>query len=58
MENPKIVLSLKLNDINLILESLGKMPFGDVVTLITEIREQGEEQLKQLQKSIDSNIDL
>ena len=49
MENPEIELSLTLNEINMILASLGKHPFDDVVALVSKIREQGEARIKELQ---------
>ena len=49
MENPEITIELTLTEINMILASLGKHPFDDVVALVGKIRMQGEEQLKTLQ---------
>ena len=49
MENPEITVELTLNEINMILASLGKHPFDEVVALVSKIREQGEARIKELQ---------
>jgi len=51
MENPEIKIDLTLTEINMILASLGKHPFEDVVALVGKIKIQGEEQLKVLQEA-------
>lgn len=48
MENVDIKLDLKLEEVNMILDTLGKHPFAVVVELIGRIRMQGEEQLNAL----------
>ena len=49
MENPEITIELTLNEINMILASLGKHPFDEISQLIGKIRSQGEEQISALQ---------
>jgi len=49
MENPEITVELTLNEINMILASLGKHPFDEVVALVGKIRSQGEAQIQALQ---------
>jgi len=49
MENPEITVELTLNEINMILASLGKHPFDEVVALVGKIRSQGEGQIQALQ---------
>lgn len=51
MENPEITLELTLNEINMILASLGKHPFDEVVALVSKIRTLGEAQIKALQEA-------
>lgn len=51
MENAQITLELTLNEVNMILATLGKHPFNDVVALIGKIRMQGEDQIKATQES-------
>lgn len=51
MENPDLTINLTLAEINMILASLGKHPFDDVVALVGKIRLQGESQIKDLQVS-------
>jgi hypothetical protein len=51
MENSDLTIELTLNEINMILASLGKHPFEDVVALVSKIREQGEVQIKALQEA-------
>lgn len=51
MENPDLTIELTLNEINMILASLGKHPFDEVVALVSKIREQGEVQIKALQEA-------
>lgn len=54
MENVNITLELKLEDVNRILASLGKHPFDEIVELISKIKTQGEEQLKDLQEAAEA----
>ena len=51
MENPDLTIELTLTEINMILASLGKHPFDEVVALMSKIREQGEVQIKALQEA-------
>jgi hypothetical protein len=46
MENVSINLELSLEEVNMILDTLGKHPFAVVVELIGKVRTQGEEQLE------------
>lgn len=57
MENPEIKLELTLNEINMILASLGKHPFDEVVALLSKIRGQGEEQIQAI-KDATAEADL
>lgn len=45
--NPTLTLELNLNEVNFILNSLGKEQFSAVSGLIAKIREQGIKQLNQ-----------
>ena len=54
MENPEIKLELTLNEINMILASLGKHPFDEISQLIGKIRSQGEEQISALQAAAET----
>ena len=47
MEN--ITLELNINEINMILATLGKHPFDEVVALVGNIRSQAESQLQLMQ---------
>ena len=49
MENPELTVELTLNEINMILASLGKHPFDEISQLIGKIRSQGEAQIQALQ---------
>jgi hypothetical protein len=44
---PQLTLQLDLNEVNVVLTSLGKEPFNNVAALIGKIREQGIVQLKE-----------
>jgi hypothetical protein len=46
MENPELKLDLNLNEINMILATLGKHPFDEVNDLVGKIKTQGESQLQ------------
>jgi len=49
MNEPKITLSdLSVNDVNLIMAGLGKLPMESVVELWMRLKQQGEAQLKPL----------
>lgn len=54
MENPEITVELTLNEINMILASLGKHPFDEISQLIGKIRSQGEEQISALQAAAET----
>lgn len=41
----EIVLSLTINEVNVILRSLGKHPFDEIAALIGKIKQQGDQQL-------------
>ena len=45
MENKEITLTLTVNDANLILAALGKLPFEAVADLVGKIKEQGQAQI-------------
>ena len=45
-----IKLELTIEEVNIILRTLGKHPFDEVVTLIGKIREQGQPQAEALAK--------
>lgn len=38
-------IELEVNEVNLVLKSLGKLPFDESAALITKIKTQGEKQL-------------
>jgi len=46
-----VMLNLELNvgEVNMILASLGKHPFDEVVALVSKIKQQGEAQIQELQ---------
>lgn len=48
MENENLNLELTVSEINVILRSLGKHPFDEVVALIQKIKDQGESQLAEM----------
>lgn len=54
MENPDLTIELTLNEINMILASLGKHPFDEISQLIGKIRSQGEEQISALQAAAET----
>ena len=45
MTNKEITLTLNLNDANLILAALGKLPFEAVADLIDKVKQQGQAQI-------------
>lgn len=45
-----IKLELSVEEVNIILRSLGKHPFEEVVLLISKIKQQGEPQFAEMQK--------
>ena len=49
---PIIKLELNINEVNVILRSLGKHPFEEIAQLINKIKEQGEAQIAELQKQM------
>lgn len=48
MEHENLHLELTVGEINVILRSLGKHPFDEVVALIQKIKAQGEAQLAEI----------
>ena len=44
-----IKLELEVNEVNLVLRSLGKHPFDEIASLIGKIKQQGEAQLAEQQ---------
>lgn len=50
LNNDEITINLVLNvnEVNVILRSLGKHPFDEISLLINKIKDQGEYQLKEL----------
>jgi len=46
-----IKLDLEVNEVNLILRSLGKHPFDEIASLISKIKQQGEAQLAEQEKA-------
>ena len=46
-----IKLELEVNEVNLILRSLGKHPFDEIAALIGKIKQQGEAQLAEQEKA-------
>lgn len=53
MENQDVAIKIDLtvNEVNVILRSLGKHPFEEIAALIQKIKTQGEAQLAELQPS-------
>lgn len=49
-----IKLELTVDEVNVILRSLSKHPFDEVVTLINKIKEQGEPQVVELAKQAEA----
>ena len=49
-----IKLELSVDEVNVILRSLGKHPFEEVVMLIQKIKQQGEPQVAELQKQTEA----
>jgi len=51
MESQDVVVKLELNvnEVNVILRSLGKHPFEEIAVLIQKIKSQGDSQLAELQ---------
>jgi len=47
-------LRLEVAEINTILRALGRQPFDDVVTLISKIKKQGDDQVAQQAKVIET----
>ena len=47
MQDKEITLTLTLNDANLILAALGKLPFEAVADLVAKIKAQGQAQIEQ-----------
>ena len=49
----KITLSLSINEMNLILEGLGQMPYARVFSLVENLQKQAAEELREDQAGID-----
>ena len=49
----KITLSLSINEMNLILEGLGQMPYARVFSLVENLQKQAAEELREDQAVID-----
>lgn len=45
MENQKVSVTLTVAEWNIVMSSLGKMPFEQVVSVVNQIKEQAEPQL-------------
>lgn len=45
MENQKVSVTLTVSEWNIVMGSLGKMPFEQVVSVVNQIKEQAEPQL-------------
>lgn len=46
-----IKLELEVQEVNLVLRSLGKHPFDEIAALISKIKQQGEAQLAEQEKA-------
>jgi len=46
-----IKLELEVQEVNLVLRSLGKHPFDEIASLIAKIKQQGEAQLAEQEKA-------
>ena len=46
-----IKLELEVQEVNLVLRSLGKHPFDEIASLISKIKQQGEAQLAEQEKA-------
>lgn len=49
-----IKLDLTIEEVNVILRSLGKHPFDEIANLIVKIKQQGEPQVAELQKQLEA----
>jgi len=49
-----IKLELTIEEVNMILRTLGKHPFEEVVLLINKIKQQGEPQVAEIQKQLEA----
>jgi hypothetical protein len=47
-------LDLNLNEINVIMQALGQLPYASVFDLVTKIREQAQAQIAQQQEASDA----
>lgn len=47
-------IELTINEINVIMQALGQMPYASVFELVTKIREQAQAQLAQPQEASDA----
>lgn len=55
VENEVVNLELTVNEVNVILRSLGKHPFDEIVSLISKIKGQGEAQIQEIIKAAQSS---
>ena len=58
MGEETIQLELNVNEINVILRSLGKHPFEEIALLIAKIKDQGETRLKELQANLQASQEV
>lgn len=49
-----IKLELSIEEVNTILRSLGKHPFDEIASLIVKIKQQGEPQVAEIAKQLES----
>lgn len=57
MDNTTLNLELNVNEVNVILRSLGKHPFEEIAALIAKIKSQGEAQLAEAQAAAEQNAE-
>ena len=49
-----IKLELSIDEVNIVLRSLGKHPFDEIAALILKIKQQGEPQVAELAKQLEA----
>ena len=49
-----IKLELSIDEVNIILRSLGKHPFDEIAALIMKIKQQGEPQVAEIAKQVEA----
>jgi hypothetical protein len=49
-----IKLELSIDEVNIILRSLGKHPFDEIAALIMKVKQQGEPQVAEIAKQVDA----